>query len=154
MGGVLGNILSGVVAEFASWRWVFWILAIIAAITTVAGYFFIPLPVREPSPSELKNAVDWIGGILLTASLFILLFALTEGNVVGWSTPYIISIIVVSVILFTAFVFWQLYLEKKTTRPPLVKISLFARSRVAAALFVMAMLFSYANIKTWMWCAY
>lgn len=145
MGAILGNIMSGLVAEYATWKWVFWILAIIAAATTIAGHFLIPLPTIHPSEGELKNAVDWVGGTVVTVALFILLFALTEANTVGWSTPYIPTIIVVSVLLLTGFVLWQLYLEKRTTRKPLVKISLFARKRVAASLFVMAMFFSSFN---------
>ena len=112
---------------------------------TVAGYFVIPLPVIHPSQSELKNAVDWIGGTAVTVALFILLFALTEGNVVGWSTTYIPALIVVSVVLLAAFVAWQLYLEKKTARKPLMKMTIFKNVRVAAAMWTTAMFFSSFN---------
>jgi hypothetical protein len=63
----------------------------------------------QPSQSEIKNAVDWIDGTIVTVALFILLFALTEGNKVGWDEPYTptISSIVVSVVLLTMFVVWQ-----------------------------------------------
>lgn len=137
MGAILGNILGGVVAQYLSWKWLFWILAIIAAIVTVAAHFLIPLPVKHPSESELKNAVDWIGGTIVTVALFILLFALTEGNIVGWREPYIPVIIVLSVLLLVAFVLWQWYLENKTIRRPVIKMSLFKNLRVSAALFTM-----------------
>ena len=120
----------------------FWILAIIAFLVTVAGHFLIPLPVMHPTEAEIKNAVDWIGGTIVTVALFILLFALTEGNIVGWDKPYIPAIIVVSVVLLAVFVVWQLYLEKKTMRRPLIKMSLFSNTRVAAAQITMALFFS------------
>ncbi|KAK5131688.1 hypothetical protein LTR08_000742 [Meristemomyces frigidus] len=145
MGSVFGNILGGLVAEYASWKWIFWILAMLAALVTVAGHLVIPLPAISHSPSDVKNAVDWVGGMTITISLFALLFALTEGNVVGWSKPYIGVIIALSVLLMVAFVFWQLHLENKTIRRPLVKLSIFKNHKVAAAMFTMAMFFASFN---------
>ncbi|KAK4540170.1 hypothetical protein LTR36_009756 [Oleoguttula mirabilis] len=145
LGSVFGNILGGVVAEYASWKWIFWILAILAAVVTAAGHFVIPLPAIK-SQNEVKNAVDWVGGTIITIALFALMFALTEGNVVGWGEPYIGAIIGCSIVLIVAFIAWQLYLEKKTMRPPLVKVSIFKNARVSAAMFTMAMFFaSFSN---------
>ncbi|KAK3678933.1 hypothetical protein LTR78_001386 [Recurvomyces mirabilis] len=145
LGSVFGNILGGIVAQYASWRWIFWILAILAAVVTVAGHFVIPLPVLKPSQSDLKNAVDWVGGTLVTLALFALMFALTEGNVVGWGKPYIGVIIAISVLLMVAFVFWQLYLEKRTMRRPLMKMTIFKNLQVSAAMFTMALFFASFN---------
>jgi hypothetical protein len=114
----------------------------IACLVTIAGHFLIPLPVLHPSEFDIKNAVDWIGGMIVTVALFILLFALTEGNIVGWSRPYIGAIIAVSVALLVLFVTWQLYLEKKTARRPLIKMSLYSNSRVVAAQITMALFFT------------
>ena len=146
MGGVCGNILAGVVIQYTgSWKWIFWILAVIAAIVTIAGHFVIPLPVVNPSKAKITNAVDWVGGVLITVGLFALLFAITEGNVVGWSKPYIGVIIAISVLLITAFIFWQLHLEKRTKRAPLMKMTILKNYRVAAAWFTMAMFFASFN---------
>ncbi|KAL8669976.1 MAG: hypothetical protein Q9224_007702, partial [Gallowayella concinna] len=81
MGNILGNILSGVVSQYVSWKWVFWILAMIACMVTVAAHYLIPIPVVHPPESDLKSAVDWVGGGIITVALFVLLFALTEGNI-------------------------------------------------------------------------
>jgi len=133
------------VAQYASWHWIFWILAMIAFVVTVAGHFVIPLPVVRPSQAEVKNNVDWIGGTTITIALFALLFALTEGNVVGWGKPYIGVIIAVSLVLVVVFVVWQLHLEKKTMRRPLLKVTIFKNLRVSAACIVMATFFSAFN---------
>jgi len=145
MGSTLGNILGGVVAEYANWSWIFWILAMIAFVVTVAGYFVIPLPVIRPSQAEVKNNVDWVGGMIITIALFALMFALTEGNVVGWGKPYIGVIIAVSIVLVVVFVIWQLYLEKRTMRRPLLKVTIFKNFRVSAACITMATFFSTFN---------
>lgn len=118
----------------------------IAAAVTIAGHFVIPLPAIRPTQAQIKNAVDWVGGTTITIALFALMFALTEGNVVGWGKPYIGVIIAISVVLIAVFVVWQLYLEKKTMRPPLLKVTIFKNLRVSAAMFTMAMFFaSFSN---------
>lgn len=141
LGSVIGNILGGVVGQYASWRWVLWILAILAAIITVAGHFVIPQPKARTQPMDLKNSVDWAGGATVTIAILVLLFALTEGNVVGWATPWIPVLIVISFLLLAAFVYWQLYLEKKATRRPLIKISMFRDYKISAAMFAMMSFF-------------
>ncbi|WAO91151.1 MFS domain-containing protein [Fusarium falciforme] len=130
LGSVFGTLLSGLIAQWASWKWVFRTLAIIAGMISVAGIFCIP-----PSPPPLRPAheshraktaaIDWIGAILITCGLLALMFALIEGNVVGWGTLWIPVLIVVSLLTIIAFFFWQRYLEKKMTRSPLVKVSIF-----------------------------
>ncbi|KAH6881276.1 major facilitator superfamily domain-containing protein [Alternaria rosae] len=144
LGGVLGNIFGGVVGEYLDWQWVFWLFGIIAGISTVASYFVIPIPPLKPEP-VLRNTVDWIGGSLITIGLVVLVFALSEGNVVGWSTPWVPVLIVLSLIIIGAFGFWQHYLEHKTERRPLMKMSIFKNGNFTAANVLMALFFSSFN---------
>ncbi|KAF2092028.1 MFS general substrate transporter [Saccharata proteae CBS 121410] len=143
LGSVFGNILGGLIGEYLTWRWVFWVMAIMAAVVTTAGYFVIPAPpIATAPPASVKSAVDWFGGMLITVGLMVLLFALTEGNVVGWSTPWVPVLIVVAVILIALFVVWQRYLETRTARRPLVKVSIFSNLRFSAAMAIMALFFA------------
>lgn len=145
LGSVFGNILGGIVAEYASWKWIFWILAIFAAALTVASHFVIPVPAVAPKEAHLKNAVDWVGGMMITIGVFALLFALAQGNVVGWTQPYIGTIIGLSLLAIIAFAFWQHHLETRTRRAPLMKISMFRNYRVSAAMLCMALFFAAFN---------
>lgn len=168
MGSVFGNVLSGIVAEYAEWRWVFGITAIIAAIISIAGFFVIPVspptslsllpsrPIHQRASTAAAKLplVDWIGGFLITIGLLALLFALTEGNVVGWCNSWIPILIVVSVLIIAIFVAWQWYLERRIDstditrvmqRPPLMKVSIFRNLRFSAAMVIMTLFFASFN---------
>lgn len=139
-------MLSGLIAEYASWKWVFGVCAIMAGAVSVAGILFVPPP---PPSTILANTesigsklppVDWIGGTLITIGMIALMFALTEGNVVGWATPWIPVLIVVSIIIIAIFVAWQIYLERHPEgRPPLMKVSVFRNRRFSAVMIIMGL---------------
>jgi len=121
-----------------------------AAAVSFAAIVIIPLPKHtlHDEGVNVKNSVDWLGGALITIGLFALLFALTEGNIVGWSTPWIPVLIVVSAILVALFVLWQRHLERNLHAgglPPLLKVSLFKSGRFSAAMLIMALFFSSFN---------
>ncbi|KAI0899413.1 drug resistance protein [Annulohypoxylon nitens] len=149
LGSAFGNIISGFIASFANWKWVFGAIGGTALVITCAALFFIPPPPPEPtnSPGRISSpkAVDWTGGVLITTSILALLFALTEGNVVGWNTVWIYLLIVISMLLLAIFVFWQWYQEKHTTSQPLMKVSLFKNPQFSAAMVIMAMIFGAFN---------
>ncbi|KKA26124.1 hypothetical protein TD95_004832 [Thielaviopsis punctulata] len=154
IGSVFGNLIAGLISQYVSWKWVFGIMAIVCALITVAAFLLIPsTPPRKFAPGERSGLrlVDWVGGTLVTCSLLCLLFALTEGNVVGWSTPWVPVLIVVAVVLFALFVFWQSCLENRlaasngTSRPPLIKVSVFKNTKFAAGIAIMGLFFSSFN---------
>lgn len=84
----------------------------------------------------LLPQIDWIGAFLFTTSLLLLLVALSQGNSAGWKTAYVIALLIISVFLFVGFVFWQRYLEFKTTREPLIRTSVFQNSRFSIAMVI------------------
>jgi predicted MFS family arabinose efflux permease len=142
LGSVIRNILGGVIGQYASWRWVLWILATLAAMITLAGHFVVPQPKQWTEPMDLRNSVYCAGGVTVTVAILVLLFALTEGNVVGWATPWIPALIIIAFLLLTAFILWQLYLEKNTDRRPLIKIYMFKDYKTPAAMFAMMSFFA------------
>ncbi|KAI1386904.1 drug resistance protein [Hypoxylon trugodes] len=149
LGSVFGNLIGGFIASFANWRWVFGATGGLAIAVTVAGIAFIPAPpphltTQKGGISSLRS-VDWIGGALVTGAILALLFALTEGNVVGWKTIWIYLLIVISLLLLGMFVIWQWYQEKHTTSKPLMKVSVFKSARFSAAMVIMALFFAAFN---------
>ncbi|KAK7540666.1 major facilitator superfamily domain-containing protein [Phyllosticta citribraziliensis] len=147
-GSVLGNIFSGIIGQWLSWKWIFWVLAIMAGLVTVLGHFLVPLESKvedEEAAARPVVHVDWIGGTLISSGLMLLNFALTQGNVVGWGTFWIPVLIVCAVLIVGVFVLWQWYLENKTSRAPLMRVSIFHNTRFNAAQVIMAMFFAAFN---------
>ncbi|KAI1066870.1 hypothetical protein LB506_012186 [Fusarium annulatum] len=130
LGSVVGSLLGGFVGSTLGWKWVFWIPAIASAFTTAAGWFvtashttrIAPRGITENAESSKKPYVDWIGGGLVSSSLTLLLVAITQGNVFGWSTPWIPPLLLVSVSLLGGFIFYQRRLEIDPDRIPLMPI--------------------------------
>ncbi|KAH8203866.1 hypothetical protein TruAng_001930 [Truncatella angustata] len=149
LGSVFGNLLGGLIASYANWKWVFGANAILAVAVTAAGVFLIPPPPPETTANKhnksLAKSVDWFGGILITLGILALLFALTEGNVVGWKTVWVYLLIVIGLLLIGIFAAWQWYQEKYTARPPLMKVSLFSNKEFSVAMVLMALFFSAFN---------
>jgi MFS family permease len=145
LGAVFGYLLSGIIANYASWKWLFWVLSIFAAFITIAGIIFVPSGldhIKERSPEvSLAKSVDWIGGALITGGLIALLFSLTEGNVVGWSSTWIYMLLMIAFLLIGMFIAWEWYLENHTDRPPLMKMSMFHNLLFSTAMVIMAVCF-------------
>jgi predicted MFS family arabinose efflux permease len=82
---VFGNLFGGLIAEYTSWKWVFIVIALVAFAISAAAVFVIPSP-KQPEREEgtARASIDWLGAFLVTVGLLALLFALTEGNFVGW----------------------------------------------------------------------
>ncbi|CEQ42772.1 SPOSA6832_04614, partial [Sporobolomyces salmonicolor] len=139
MGGSLGAVLGGVLTEYASdsWRSIFYVSAGVAALVGVGAFYAVP-----PDPEKDNTlTVDWIGGALITSGLVLLTFSLADGSSApnGWKTPYVPTLFSVSILLLVAFWFYERHLEFHTSRPPLMKTSLWFKGRFAAVQLIGAL---------------
>jgi EmrB/QacA subfamily drug resistance transporter len=99
VGGGLGVVLSGVIVDHASWRWLFVVGAIPVAASIVLTYRFVPeSPVKSPS------RVDVPGALLLSGGLVALLVGLTEGESWGWTSAPIIGLFAAALVLLWTWI--------------------------------------------------
>ena len=122
-GAALGLILGGVLTEYASWRWVFFVNLPIAAIALLGAVLFVP-----DSRDEQAQGFDIPGAVLITGGLMSLVFALVKGNQYGWVSTRTVGTLVLSALLIAGFVFVQ-----RTVRSPLVPFRLFRSRSLAGA---------------------
>ncbi|KXN82109.1 hypothetical protein AN958_03163 [Leucoagaricus sp. SymC.cos] len=115
IGAVFGSAMGGVLTEKTAptWRSVLYLFAGINVICLIGGIFCIDKDV--PNTVDDKK-VDWLGAFLITAGLVFILFVLGEGETRGWSTGYIIALLVLGVFLVCVFVYWQWFLEQAQNR--------------------------------------
>lgn len=111
---IIGFLIGGILTEAQSWRWTMWITSVTSLPVAILGLFLIPRSGSrrslEPKPPLGKRlaSVD-IGGSLLVA-LFLILFvyALTQGDIVGWKTAQVIAPLVVCLsIVMPLFFIWE-----------------------------------------------
>jgi EmrB/QacA subfamily drug resistance transporter len=87
IGGGLGLVLSGVIVDHLSWRWLFIIGAVGVGTAALLVYRFVP-----ESPIKTASRLDIPGALLLSVGLVSLLLALTEGENWGWQSGRILGL--------------------------------------------------------------
>ncbi|KAF2973173.1 hypothetical protein GQX73_g436 [Xylaria multiplex] len=83
----LGPVIGGLLAERASWRWVFYLNLPICAVSLVALLFVLQVRYNKDTKLRSLRRVDFGGNILLIASVVSILLALTWGGVIfSWKS--------------------------------------------------------------------
>jgi len=108
-GAAIGVLLGGVLTQYVGWEWIFYVNAPIG----IATFLIAPRFVRESRVSGMQRHFDSLGAVTITASLMLLVFALTQANNVGWGSARTIGEIIGSLVLLGAFVI----IEQRSANP-------------------------------------
>jgi len=129
LAGVVGAVLSGVIVDVASWRWIFWVnLPVAAAVIIVAPR------ILRPDKRARDRGFDLIGAATATAGITALVYALLEASRDGWSSATTIGLLAGGATLLGTF----LVVEARAQNP-LVPLGFFALRRRSAASALMAL---------------
>lgn len=112
VGFVVGLVLSGILSGTIGWRYLFYILTPILIIISVGGWFAFP---KDVFPDTPRPKLDILGSFTGTASMILLVFALSQSEISGWKTPTIIVPLILSFLVIILFHF----IEKKVPNPVL-----------------------------------
>jgi EmrB/QacA subfamily drug resistance transporter len=120
VGGGLGLVLSGVIVDHLSWRWLFVVGAIGVAIAVVLVHRFVP-----ESPVRSTSRIDVPGAVLMSVVLVTLLLGLSQGGSWGWSSPALLGLFATSVVTAALWVVLELHADA-----PLIDIRVLAERPV------------------------
>ena len=123
----IGPTLGGLMIEYFSWRYVFFISLPFCLIAAVMGLMFMP---TRPIPQRIPP-FDWLGFVLLCAGLFGLMTGIADGQREGWSSDVIVLRLVAGAAAGVAFILWEL----RTPRA-LLDVRIFANLEFSAAALV------------------
>lgn len=116
----VGPLLGGLLSQYASWEWIFFLNVPIGVATMVLASRVIPESKIDAGPRRLD-----VPGVLTSAvALLALTYGLIEGQSRGWTSPFILTCFAVALASGVLFV-----LVESRGRQPMVELALF-RERV------------------------
>ncbi|KFH43067.1 Drug resistance protein-like protein [Hapsidospora chrysogenum ATCC 11550] len=124
LGYALGLVLGGIFTDTIGWRWSYYMMAMINVCISTASIWSLP-PVLvascRPWKTRLAHDVDWIGAVIISAALGMLLYvlAMVSSSYKRLDNPENIVMLVASLALLSAFPFWMNH-QVKRDRPALI----------------------------------
>jgi EmrB/QacA subfamily drug resistance transporter len=123
---ILGPILGGWLVDSASWRWIFFINVPIGVVAFTLA--MIKLESDIPAPS---TKLDWIGMLLLSPGLALLIYGLAESSTYGFADLRSWGPVLAGVVLIAGF-----FLRSWRAKAPLIDIRTFTRTSAGASAIV------------------
>ncbi|MEU5529215.1 MFS transporter [Micromonospora chersina] len=121
-GGTAGVFLGGVITEYISWPWVFYINIPIAALALLAT------PALMPAGGTRRGSLDAVGALTVTVGLGAAVYGVVRAPEVGWASGQTWLVLAAAVVALAAFVAIQ-----ASRREPLMRLSIFRAPNLAAA---------------------
>jgi EmrB/QacA subfamily drug resistance transporter len=111
----VGPVVGGVITSGIGWEWIFFV-------NVPIGIAAVALTLSQVSESRDPDAsgIDWGGLVTFSGALFLLVYALVQGNEKGWGSPVIVGFLAGAAVLMVAFV----AIELRQSRP-MLDLSLF-----------------------------
>ena len=124
LGPGIGPWVGGMAVDAFDWRFTFFLvvpIAFIAALVAASA-----LPGRDEKAPE--RGLDWIGTLLVSVFLAATLTGLSNGQLRGWDSDFVVGLLVLGLFSIVAFVAWELI-----TPDPIFDVRLLLSPRMAAA---------------------
>jgi len=136
-GSAVGLIVGGMLTEWLSWRWVFFINLPIGIAAALLSLRFVPNSRAEDKP----ETADIAGAVSVTGGLLVLVYALVKAQSYGWGSGKTIGLGALALALLVSFVLVEL-----RSKAPLIRLGIFKLRSLsgsnAAMLFVFSGLFA------------
>ena len=121
-GGTAGVFLGGVITQWLSWPWIFWLYVPISLAALLVT------PVLMPAVAGRRGAVDVLGAATVTGGLALAVLGVVRAPELGWTSAATLTTLTGAVLLLGAFV----GIEARV-RTPLVRLGIFRTPLLGAA---------------------
>jgi EmrB/QacA subfamily drug resistance transporter len=121
-GGTAGVFLGGVITEWISWPWIFYINIPVALLVLALT------PRLMPAAPARRGSIDILGALTATAGLALTVFAIVRAPDQGWGSTDTLVALAAGLALLAAFVAIQ-----ALRREPLMRLGIFKAPNLAAA---------------------
>jgi EmrB/QacA subfamily drug resistance transporter len=121
-GGTAGVFLGGLITQYISWPWVFYLNIPIAVIALLAT------PRLMPSAPARSGSVDVLGALTVTGGLAVAVYAIVRAPEAGWGSLSTWGALAIAVVLLMVFVRIQ-----AARTEPLMRLGIFRSPNLAAA---------------------
>ncbi|WP_373937935.1 MFS transporter [Rhodococcus qingshengii] len=143
LGIAIGPVAGGVLLEHFSWGSVFWI-----NVPLVAGVIAATVSLVPPARGITKGSFDIPGLLLSAGGLALIVDALTQASLRGWSSPVTLVEIVSATALLAVFIWWELRASAPMTDVRIFTSRVFSTSNAILAVTFFALfgvLFTYTQ---------
>ncbi|HEX8067916.1 MAG TPA: MFS transporter [Thermoleophilaceae bacterium] len=131
LGAVVGPVAGGLLLEYASWPWIFWINVPVCAVVFVLVRRVVP----ETYDPAAGRRVDVAGMALLAGAVLTLSLACVKGNDWGWGSPPVLALFGSTAALGAAFAVSQGRSSSAMVPPALARNRQFVAAVAAFVLF-------------------
>ncbi|MCF2526700.1 MFS transporter [Yinghuangia soli] len=121
-GGTAGVFLGGVITEYLSWPWVFYINIPVAIAALIA------IPRLMPDTPAQRGSVDWLGAATVTGGLGAVVYAVVRAPEAGWASAETLLVLAGGLALLGLFVAVQARRSE-----PLMRLGIFKAANLAGA---------------------
>jgi len=111
-GATAGVVISGLLTDGPGWQWVFFINVPLGVALAVGAFWFL-----DETYGERQQSFDVLGAVTVTGALLSLVFGVNRGEIWGWTDARTVGVLVVSLVLFVAFL-----VTETRVRQPLVPL--------------------------------
>lgn len=121
---VLGPLIGGLLTEYLSWRWVFYVNVPVGVVALTVTAFALPAKL-----TVTQHVIDYLGAAFLTAAAgCLVLFTSLGGTTLAWSSPALLSIGAGGLAATVAFV-----LIERRAIEPIIPLRLFSNKVFSAS---------------------
>lgn len=122
VGSLVGPVIGGAIAEYTTWRWIFYINFPICAYSLIAVPVLLTLKPPTLTFAEKLKRVDWLGGFLFISSMVTFLVGISwGGNDFPWDSAETLAPVFVG----AAGLVVTLFYEHRYAKFPFLKKILF-----------------------------